>query len=44
MSKILNLIIVAIILVSFGVSGYYSRNNISDMAYVVAIGIDKRRK
>ena len=43
MSKIVNFVFTAIILLSFTISGYYSHQDINDMAYVVAIGVDVRR-
>ena len=39
-----SIILVIVILVSFTVSGYYAKQDINDMAYVVAMGIDVRRK
>ena len=41
MNNKLNILFVIIILVSFTISGYYSKQDINDLAYVVAIGIDK---
>lgn len=40
MKKHLNIIIVAFILIVFTISGYATKQDINDMAYVVAIGID----
>lgn len=39
-----SIMLVIIILVSFTVSGYYAKQDINDLAYVVAMGIDVRRK
>lgn len=43
MSRIVNMIFIILILISFMVSGYHAQNNINDLAYVVAIGVDVRR-
>ncbi|MCI9366327.1 MAG: hypothetical protein HFJ54_07400 [Clostridia bacterium] len=44
MSKQLNILFLILILIVFTVSGYYTKQDINDLAYVVAIGIDVRRK
>jgi len=43
-NKTFNMLFVVLIVISFTVSGYYTKRDINDMAYVVAIGIDVRRK
>lgn len=40
MNNKLSILFVIIILISFTISGYYSKQDINDLAYVVAIGID----
>lgn len=42
MNKKFNVILAIIILVSFTVSGYYNPQDINDLAYVVALGVDIR--
>lgn len=42
-NKTFNMFFVALIIISFTVSGYYTKRDVNDMAYVVAIGIDVRR-
>ena len=42
MNKTINMLFVVFILISFTISGYYTKRDINDMAYVVAIGIDMR--
>lgn len=37
MKKFLNILLIAIILVAFTINGYAAKQNINDMAYVVAI-------
>lgn len=39
-NKAVNLFFVILIVVSFTISGFYTKRDINDMAYVVAIGID----
>lgn len=36
------MLFVILVLISFTVSGYYAKQDINDLAYVVAIGIDMR--
>lgn len=40
MNKTINMLFVILILVSFTLSGQYTKQDINDAAYVVAIGID----
>ena len=40
MNNKVNILFVIIILVSFTISGYYSKQDINDLAYVVALGVD----
>jgi len=40
LNKVINISFVLLILATFVGSGYYSKQDINDMAYVVAIGID----
>lgn len=42
MNKFINMLFVILVLISFTVSGYYAKQDINDLAYVVAIGIDMR--
>ena len=42
MNKKVNVLFVIIILLSFTVSGYYTKQDINDLAYVVALGVDVR--
>lgn len=42
LGKLVNISFVLLILVTFISSGYYSKQDINDMAYVVAIGVDVR--
>lgn len=42
MSKKFNIIFAIIILASFTVNGYYKTQDINDLAYVVALGVDVR--
>lgn len=44
MSKYINIAFAFLILFTFTVSGYYTKQDINDMAYVVAVGVDVRRK
>jgi len=43
LKKRLSVLIVALVLVSFTISGYSAKQDINDMAYVIAIGVDVRR-
>lgn len=36
--------LIILIMLSFLLSGYYAKQDINDMAYVIALGIDVRRK
>lgn len=40
MNNKVNILFIIIILVSFTISGYYSKQDINDLAYVVALGVD----
>lgn len=40
MNKLVNISFILLILVTFICSGYYSKQDINDLAYVVAIGVD----
>ena len=40
MNNKINILFIIIILVSFSISGYYSKQDINDLAYVVALGVD----
>lgn len=42
MNRKISVIFIIIVLVSFTVSGYYSKQDINDLAYVVALGVDIR--
>lgn len=44
MAKLVNILFVLLVLISFTISGYYAKQDINDMAYVIAIGVDVRQK
>lgn len=44
MAKLVNILFVMLIIVSFTMSGYYAKQDINDVAYVIGLGVDVRRK
>lgn len=43
LKKIINILLISVIIIIFTMSGYDSKKDINDLAYVVAIGVDIRR-
>lgn len=44
MNKTINMIFVVLVLISFTISDFYTKQDINDVAYVVGIGIDVGEK
>jgi len=42
LNKTINMLLVILILTGFTISDFYTKQDINDMAYVVAIGVDIR--